>query len=74
MTNSYRIYLERVKARLRNGGFILHKETIEPTKNKPRIRAGFKTKNGFTFLYVDGKLAGYRMPEYVYFKGKKIFT
>lgn len=41
---------------------------------KPRIKAGFRTENGFTYLYVNGRVAGYRMPEYVYFKGKKIFT
>lgn len=74
MTNSYRIYLERVKAKLRNGGFILHKETAEPTKVKPRIKVGFRTENGFTYLYVNGSVTGYRMPEYIYFKGKKIFT
>jgi len=48
--------------------------SIAIKETKPRIKAGFRTENGFTYLYINSKVAGYRTPEYVYFKGKKIFT
>lgn len=41
---------------------------------KPRIKAGFRNEGGgICFLYINGMLVGYNTPEYIYFKGKKIF-
>jgi len=66
-------FLKAIRNKIRERNGVNLSVTIQQ-QEKPRIKAGFKNEDGFYFLYVNDKVAGYRMPEYVYFKGKKIFT